>query len=58
MYNLVLSVKSYSYNVVLNDAPNSNDIMCVANIMLNEARNGNDATHIVNNVRLTTMDAQ
>ena len=43
---------------MLNEAPNSNDVMCVANIVLNEAPNSNDATHIGNNVSLTAMNAQ
>ena len=30
----------------------------VADIVLNEAPNSNDATHVVNNVQLTTISAQ
>ena len=63
MYDLVYqlqcsSINSYSYNFGLNEAPNNNDIMRVANIMLNEAPNGNDAMCVAKNVRLTTMGAQ
>ena len=43
---------------MLNEAPNSNDITCVANVMLNEAPNSNDATCIVNNMRLTITGSQ
>ena len=43
---------------MLNEVPNNNDIMRVANIVLNEAPNGNDATCIANIVCLTTMGAQ
>ena len=39
---------------MLNEAPNNNDVMCVANIMLNKVPNGDDATRIANNVCLTT----
>ena len=47
-----------SYNF-LNDVPNNNDIMHLANIMLNEAPNSNDAMHVANNnVHLTTMGVQ
>ena len=51
-------MKLCSYNIVLNKAPNNNDITGVANIVLNEAPNSNDTTCIVNNVHLITMDAQ
>ena len=37
---------------MLNEVPNSNDIMCVANIMLTKVPNSYDATHVVNNVHL------
>ena len=47
-----------SYSFVLNEAPNNNDVMHIANIMLNEAPNINDDTRVGNNVRLTVMDAQ
>ena len=43
---------------MLNEAPNNNEIMCVANTVLNEAPNSNDATLVVNNVCLITMGAQ
>ena len=43
---------------MLNEAPNNNHIMRVANIMLNEVPNSNDATHIENTVRLTAVGAQ
>ena len=63
MYNLVYqlqcsSIKFYSYNFVLNEAPNNIDITCIANIMLKEVPNSNDATHVVSNVRLTIMGTQ
>ena len=32
--------------------------MCIENMVLNEAPNGNDATHVANNMCLTTMEAQ
>ena len=51
-------MKFCSYNFMLNEAPNNNDLMCVTNIMLNEAPNSNDATCIANNVRLTAMGAK
>ena len=43
---------------MLNEAPNNNDVMRIANIVLNKAPNSDDAIRIVNNVRLTTMGAQ
>ena len=43
---------------MLNEAPNNNDIKCVANIVLNKACNSNDATRVGNNVCLTAMGAQ
>ena len=43
---------------MLNEAPNNNDVMHVANIVLNEVTNNNDATSVGNNVHLTAMDAQ
>ena len=55
---VVLKFKFCSYNCVLNEVPNNNDVKRVANIVLNEAPNSNDATHIGNNVRLTAVDAQ
>ena len=42
---------------MLNEAPNNNDVMWVANIVLNEAPNSNDAMRIGNNVRLTAIGA-
>ena len=48
----------YSYNFVLNQSPNNNDVAWVANVMLNEASNSNDATCVGNNVCLTAMSAQ
>ena len=48
----------YSYSFVLNEAPNNNDVMHIANIVLNKAPNINDDTHVGNNVRLTAMGAQ
>ena len=52
MYNLMYqlqysSIKFCSYNFVLNEAPNKNDVTCIANIVLNEAPNNNDATQIM-----------
>ena len=49
-------MKFCSYNFVLNEAPNNNDIKRVASIVLNEAPNSNDATRVGNNVRLTAVD--
>ena len=43
---------------MLNEAPNNNDFMCVANIELNNVPNGNDTMRIVNNMSLTTMGTQ
>ena len=43
---------------MLNEVPNNNDIMCIANIMWNEAPNSNDTMHLVNNVLLSAMGAQ
>ena len=34
----------WEYNFVLNEAPNNNDVIHVANIVLNDAPNSNDAT--------------
>ena len=39
---------------MLNEVPNNNDIMHVANIVLTKVPNSYDATHVVNNVHLTT----
>ena len=47
-----------SYNCVLNEVPNNNDVKHVANIVLNEAPNGNDAKRVGNNVHLTAVGAQ
>ena len=46
-----------SYNIVLNEAPNNNDVTCIENV-LNKAPNTNDATCMANNVCLITMDSQ
>ena len=43
---------------MLNEVPNNNDVMCIANIVFNEVLNSNDATHMVSNVRLTTSGTQ
>ena len=40
---------------MLNEAPNNNDVMRVANIVLNKVPNSNDATRVGNNVHLTAM---
>ena len=47
-----------SYNFVLNEVPNNNDVTCVENMVLNEEPNSNDTTYVANNVHLITMDAQ
>ena len=44
--------------IVLNEAPNKNDVKRIANNMFNEAPNSNDATHVGINVRLTAVGAQ
>ena len=51
-------MKLCSYNFVLNEVPNNNDVMRVANIMLNEVPNSNDAMRVGNNVCLTAVGAQ
>ena len=51
-------MKFCSYNFVLNEVPNNNDITYVANTVLNEVDNSNDAMHVGNNVRWTTMGLQ
>ena len=43
---------------MLNEVPNNNDVMRVANIVLNEVPNSSDATRIGKNVHLTAMGAQ
>ena len=43
---------------MLNEAPNNNDVMSVANILLNVVPNSNDDMHVGNNVRLTATGAQ
>ena len=43
---------------MLNEAPNNNDFMCVANIELKNVNNSNDAMRLVNNVSLTSMGTQ
>ena len=43
---------------MLNEEPNNNDVMLVANIVLNQVPNSNDTTHVGNNVHLTEVDAQ
>ena len=52
------TVKFCSYNIVLNEAPDNNDIEHIANIMLNKTPNSNDAMRIGNNVHLTAVGAQ
>ena len=47
-----------SYNFVLNEAPNNNDVKRVADNVFNEAPNSNDATRVCINVRLTAVGAQ
>ena len=51
-------MKFCSYNFVLNEVPNNNDVKRLANIVLNEAPNSNDATRVGNNVCLTAVSAQ
>ena len=55
---LKYSIKFCSRNFVLNEAPNSNDIKCIANIVLNKALNSIDAKRVGNNVRLAAVGAQ
>ena len=43
---------------MLNEAPNNNDVMRIANIVLNEVPNINDATRVEKKVHLTAMGAQ
>ena len=43
---------------MLNEVPNNNDVMCIANIMLNEVPNSNDTMRVRNNARLTAMGTQ
>ena len=52
------SIKFCSYNFVLNEAPNNNDVTRIANIVLTEVPNSNDATHVGSNVPLTAMGTQ
>ena len=47
-----------SYNFVLNETPDNNDVKRVANIMLKEVPNSNDTTRVGNNVHLTAVGAQ
>ena len=47
-----------SYNCVLNEKPNNNDVKRIANIMLNEAPTCNDVTHVGNIVFLTAVGTQ
>ena len=51
-------MKFFSYNFVLNEVPNNNDVTRVANIWLNKAPNSNDAMCIRNNVHLTAVGTQ
>ena len=53
MYNLVYqlqcsSMRFHSYNFTLNEVPNNNNIMCVANVVLNEMPNNDDITRVGN----------
>ena len=43
---------------MLNEAPNNNDITCMANTVLNKVPNSNDATRVGNNVCLTAVGEQ
>ena len=64
MYNLCIGYNaqvqsSYCrYNFMLNEVPNNNDAMRIANIVLNEVPNSHDVTCVANNVCLTTMGTQ
>ena len=40
---------------MLSEVHNNNDVKRAENMALNEVPNSNDSTHIVNNMRLTTM---
>ena len=51
-------MKFCSYNFVLNEAPNNNEVTFIENMVLNEVPNGNEATHVVNNMGLANMGAQ
>ena len=55
---LKYSIRFCSYNFVLNEVPNNNDVICIANNVLNDAPNSNDATCVGNNVCLTAVGAQ
>ena len=44
------SMKFCSYNFVLNEAPNTNDVTRAENMALNEVSNSVDATCVANNV--------
>ena len=52
------SIKFCSYNFMLNQAPNNNDVTRIENMVLNKAPNSNDAMRLSNNIRLTTMGTQ
>ena len=54
----MLSIKFCSYNFVLNEAPNNNDVKRVANNVFNEAPNSHDAMRVGINVHLTAVGAQ
>ena len=43
---------------MLNEVPNNNDVMRVANIVSNKVANSNDAMRVGNNVRLTAMGTE
>ena len=47
-----------SYNFVLNEAPNINEVKCIVIIVLNDAPKSNDAMRVGNNVCLTAVDTQ
>ena len=51
-------MKFCSYNFVLNEAPNNNDVKRAVNNVFNEAPNSNDATRVGINARLTAVGAQ
>ena len=43
---------------MLNEAPNNNDVKCVANNVFNEVPNSNNATRIGINVHITAVGTQ
>ena len=52
------SIKFCTYNFMLNEAPNNNDVTHIANTMVNEEPNSNDTMCTGNTVCLTAMSTQ